>query len=75
MEVRQPDEGRQRLTGPLGERVRMNRPRLLASAASFGVHNLRVFGGVAPGEDSVDSDLDLLVDCPYTSRTELDDLD
>jgi predicted nucleotidyltransferase/DNA-binding XRE family transcriptional regulator len=62
--LRQPSARQRRLSGPLGKRVRKNRHRLLASAASFGVRNVRVFGSVARGEDRVDSDLDLLVDLP-----------
>jgi predicted nucleotidyltransferase/DNA-binding XRE family transcriptional regulator len=62
--LRQPSARQRQLSGPLGKRVRKNRRRLLASAASFGVRNVRVFGSVARGEDRVDSDLDLLVDLP-----------
>jgi predicted nucleotidyltransferase/DNA-binding XRE family transcriptional regulator len=52
------------LSGPLGARVRKNRRQLIATAADFGVTNVRVFGSVARGEDSSDSDLDLLADLP-----------
>jgi predicted nucleotidyltransferase len=37
---------------------------LIATAAAYGVMNLRVFGNVARGEDRSDSDVDLLADLP-----------
>jgi len=44
----------------------------LAAAARFGASNLRVFGGVARGEEGPDSDIDLLVDlAPGTSLVAL----
>jgi predicted nucleotidyltransferase len=52
------------LTGPLGIRLRGSLRQLFATAADFGVRNLRVFGSVARGEDGADSDLDLLADLP-----------
>jgi predicted nucleotidyltransferase/DNA-binding XRE family transcriptional regulator len=52
------------LSGPIGARVRQHRRSLIDAAAARGVHNLRVFGSVARGEDGPDSDLDLLVDLP-----------
>jgi hypothetical protein len=60
---RQPGRLR-RLTGPVGRRVRLHRQDLIAAAAAHGVHNLRVFGSVARGEDRPDSDVDLLADLP-----------
>jgi len=51
-----------RLTGPLGQRVRDRRGEILRIADSHGASNVRVFGSVARGEDSADSDIDLLVD-------------
>jgi uncharacterized protein len=53
-----------RLTGPLGRRVRRQRRRLVEAAAVHGITNLRVFGSVARGEDRADSDVDLLGDIP-----------
>lgn len=50
-----------RLTGPVGRRVRRHRKRLVDVAAVHGLTRLRVFGSVARGEDRDDSDLDLLV--------------
>jgi uncharacterized protein len=51
-----------RLTGPLGVRVRQHRRRLVAVAGEHGVTHLRVFGSVARGEEDEDSDLALLID-------------
>jgi predicted nucleotidyltransferase/DNA-binding XRE family transcriptional regulator len=53
-----------RLTGPLGRRVRRHRRQLVDAAARHGITNLRVFGSVARGEDELDSDVDLLGDIP-----------
>jgi uncharacterized protein len=64
IELRQRPARLERLSGPLGARVRRNRRQLIATAADFGVRNLRVFGSVARGEDGADSDLDLLADLP-----------
>ncbi|MBA3798644.1 MAG: nucleotidyltransferase domain-containing protein [Geodermatophilaceae bacterium] len=50
------------MTGPVGRRVRENRAEILRIAGSYGAGNVRVFGSVARGEDSTDSDVDLLVD-------------
>src|SRR5499427_9360942 len=60
---RQPGRLR-RLSGPVGRRVRSRRGDLIAAAAAHGVRNLRVFGSVARGEDTADSDVDLLADLP-----------
>jgi predicted nucleotidyltransferase/DNA-binding XRE family transcriptional regulator len=53
-----------RLSGPLGRRVRQHRHELISAAAAHGVANLRVFGSVARGEDRPGSDVDLLADLP-----------
>ena len=53
-----------RLTGPVGRRVRRKRRQLVEAAAAHGITNLRVFGSVARGEDRQDSDVDLLADIP-----------
>ncbi len=53
-----------RLTGPVGQRVRRERRRLIETAARHGVTDLRVFGSVARGTDSAGSDLDLLAVLP-----------
>src|ERR1700722_2308493 len=52
------------LSGPVGRRVRRRRRELAATAAAYGVRNIRVFGSVARGEDRPDSDVDLLADVP-----------
>jgi predicted nucleotidyltransferase len=49
---------------PLGRRLRQHRKALLDAVGSAGGSNLRVFGSVARGEDTSDSDVDLLVDLP-----------
>jgi predicted nucleotidyltransferase len=49
---------------PLGRRLRRHRQALLDAVAAAGGSNLRVFGSVARGEDTADSDIDLLVDLP-----------
>jgi predicted nucleotidyltransferase/DNA-binding XRE family transcriptional regulator len=49
---------------PLGRRLRRHRRALIAAVDRAGGSNLRVFGSVARGEDSPDSDVDLLVDLP-----------
>jgi predicted nucleotidyltransferase len=54
----------ERLTGPVGRRVRRQRRQLVKVATGHGITNLRVFGSVARGEDRPDSDVDLLVDIP-----------
>ena len=53
-----------RLSGPVGQRVRRRRHEIVAAAAAHGVSGLRVFGSVARGEDRPDSDVDLLADLP-----------
>ena len=46
----------------LGRRLRRHRRAVIDAAARRGGHNVRVFGSVARGEDTDDSDIDLLVD-------------
>jgi predicted nucleotidyltransferase/DNA-binding XRE family transcriptional regulator len=47
---------------PLGRRLRQRRTAVLATARRHGASNVRVFGSVARGGDSSESDIDLLVD-------------
>lgn len=47
---------------PMGRRLRRNRGALASIAERRGASNVRVFGSVARGEDTEDSDVDLLVD-------------
>lgn len=42
--------------------LRDRRDEIVAAAARHGVRNVRVFGSVARGEDTAESDVDLLVD-------------
>jgi len=44
--------------------VRDRRVELLKILASYGLRNARLFGSVARGDESPDSDVDLLVDVP-----------
>jgi len=55
-------------TGIASPTVRTLRRLLRAAAERVGAHNVRVFGSVARGEDTADSDLDLLVDFPARER-------
>lgn len=48
-------------TGRLGAMLRQKRLDIIAMAADRGVTNIRIFGSVARGEDTVNSDVDLLV--------------
>jgi hypothetical protein len=64
MTVRPDGPRRRRLGGDLGRKLRSNRQELREAAARYGVSNVRVFGSVARGEDTADSDIDLLVDLP-----------
>jgi predicted nucleotidyltransferase/DNA-binding XRE family transcriptional regulator len=45
-----------------GLRLRRHRAEVLEIAAKYGASNVRVFGSVVRGEDTVDSDIDLLID-------------
>ena len=49
-------------TAPTLASLRARRDEILALAARYGAHNVRVFGSVARGEATPDSDVDLLVD-------------
>ncbi|MGH8968626.1 MAG: helix-turn-helix domain-containing protein [Actinomycetes bacterium] len=60
--VRRPPSGLSRLSGPLGRRLRKHRRRVQRITTAHGLSNVRVFGSVARGEDTTDSDIDLLVD-------------
>lgn len=44
------------------EALRNRRKEILAAATRHGARNVRVFGSVARGSDTSDSDIDLLVD-------------
>jgi predicted nucleotidyltransferase len=62
--VRRPPADRNRLSGPLGRRLRRRRAALVSAAAAHGIRISGVFGSVARGEDRADSDIDLLVSLP-----------
>ncbi len=47
---------------PLGRRLRRRRRAVIEAAARRGASNVRVFGSVARGEETEQSDVDLLVD-------------
>ena len=52
----------------LGRKLMRNRSRIATAASKYGVKNVRVFGNVARGADTLGSDIDLLVDlAPGTS--------
>lgn len=53
-----------RLSGPTGRVLAAHRDEVLRVLAEHGVTNVRLFGSVARGEDTPDSDVDLLVDLP-----------
>lgn len=54
----------ERLSGPLGRRVRAHRKQVREIAQAHNLANVRVFGSVARGEETMNSDIDLLVDVP-----------
>ena len=56
------DRRTSRLNGPIGARLWARRKHVKELAAVHGLSNVRVFGSVARGEETEDSDLDLLVD-------------
>lgn len=49
---------------PIVAHLQENRQAVLALAARYGVHNVRVFGSVARGEADESSDYDLVVELP-----------
>lgn len=61
LRVRRPPSSLSRLSGPLGGRLRKHRKQVQQRLTAHGLSNARVFGSVARGEDTVDSDIDLLV--------------
>jgi uncharacterized protein len=60
--VAHPDDRRELPDTPAGRRLHRQRRAILAIAARRRASNVRVFGSVARGEDTDDSDIDLLVD-------------
>ena len=53
---------------PVAARLREHRAEIQAAASAAGAGNVRVFGSVARGEDTPESDVDLLVDFPAAER-------
>jgi predicted nucleotidyltransferase len=51
------------------KQLQENRENILAIAAKHGAFNVRVFGSVARGEDTPDSDIDLLIDYDIEKTT------
>lgn len=65
LEIRvRPRAARARLSGPIGARVLQRRTEMLDAAECHGVRVLGVFGSVARGEETANSDIDLLVTVP-----------
>jgi uncharacterized protein len=56
------------IRGPLASSLREHRAEIQAAADAAGASNVRIFGSVARGEETPDSDVDLLVDFPATER-------
>ena len=44
------------------QKIRQHQQKIQELAQQFGMKNLRIFGSVAKGEDTENSDLDLLVE-------------
>jgi uncharacterized protein len=59
-----PVAGRVAPRDPVAALLREHRAEIKAAAEAVGAGNVRVFGSVARGEDTPESDLDLLVDFP-----------
>jgi predicted nucleotidyltransferase/DNA-binding XRE family transcriptional regulator len=57
-----------RANGPVAALLREHRAEIKAAAEAAGAGNVRVFGSVARGEDTPESDVDLLVDFPASER-------
>lgn len=53
---------------PVAVLLREHRAEIQAAAAAVGAVNVRVFGSVARGDETPDSDIDLLVDFPVGER-------
>ena len=49
------------------ETLRTRKQEIERLASLHGVHNIRVFGSVARGEDTAESDIDLLIDMEESS--------
>jgi len=56
------------LSGPVADLLREHRAAIRAAAEAVGARNVRVFGSVARGDETADSDVDLLVDFPASEQ-------
>ena len=54
------------LSGHRARKLKLMRYEILELARKAGIHNVRIFGSVARGDDDDDSDIDLLVDFDIT---------
>jgi uncharacterized protein len=54
--------------GPTASLLREHRAEILAAADAVGAANVRIFGSVARGDETPESDIDLLVDFPASER-------
>lgn len=61
-------EGTEGLSSRGADLLREHRAEIFAAAEAAGVGNVRVFGSVARGDDTAESDIDLLVDFPAAER-------
>lgn len=64
LRLKRPTSQVNRLSGPVGRRLRSHRAALLTLAEEHRVRIIGVFGSVARGEDRPDSDIDLLIQLP-----------
>lgn len=62
--ISSPESGSADLSGPVAGVLREHRAAIHAAAEAVGARNVRVFGSVARGDETPDSDVDLLVDFP-----------
>jgi len=62
LEVTAPAAARGLPVSPLGQQLRRHRRAILALADRAGADNVRVFGSVARGDETIGSDIDLLID-------------
>lgn len=49
------------------QKIQQHQQKIQELAQQFGIKNLRIFGSVAKGEDTENSDLDLLVEASPTT--------
>ena len=68
LELSGPVAGQEASRSPVANLLQAHRAEIQAAAAAVGAENVRVFGSVARGEETPDSDIDLLVDFPAGER-------